>query len=78
MKKQKEVECAAGLIFWLGKRGWKCYIEKGTKKNEVNEREKTVILDIMSENFERDVDNVKMKVSTLETKQRIKAASGTP
>lgn len=72
------VSCAADLIFWMGERGWKCYVEKGTNRSGIDKTKKAVILDISDPNFLKNAELAKMKVDAIITKRRMRAAAKAP
>lgn len=71
---KRELNYAAELINWMWKRGYKCYIEKGTGSNIINEKEKTVILDYNSEDFVSQGERAKKIVKQLLIKKQLQAA----
>ena len=62
------------LINWMQEKGFKCYIEKGTGRNQINRQEKAVVLDLAAKDFIQQAELAKRIVGQLVVKQQLKAA----
>ena len=62
------------LIQQFDKYGYKCYIEKGTKRAQVNEEEKTVLLDLALPDFKEKAEAALEAVKNLYIRDQIQKA----
>ena len=71
----EQVNFIADFIHYMWQRGFKCYIEKGTGRSQINRQEKTVILDILDKDLFEKIYIAKEIANQILHKEQIQAAA---